>query len=159
MKATMLLRRDHEDVRKLLRQLARARTFEHRSDLLDRIVTELEVHAKVEEELFYPIVEPLAPKAVAASEHDHAEITRLVAEVQGLPPDSAKLPDALAKLETRVRHHAAREERDLFRTAARLGHEHLAWLGGDMAARKHQLLESPLQSALRGMKKIVRRVA
>ena len=161
MRATTLLKHDHAQVRRLFAQIGRTdRTrVARRRALLDQLVTTLDVHAKTEEELFYPVIAPLAPRAVDEGEDEHAEIRSLIAEVQGCAADSPELDRALASLRDQVEHHVAEEERDLFAAAARLGHEHLMWLGREMEERKRQLLESPMQKALRGMKKLARKVA
>lgn len=161
MKATTVLRQDHAQVRRLFAQLGRTKptNVARRRALVDELVTAIEIHAKTEEELFYPVIAPLAPLAVQDGEDEHGEIGTLIADVERCAADSPALDRALAHLRTRIEHHVAEEERALFAAAARLGHEHLTWLGGEMTARKSQLLQSPMQKALRGMKKLARKVA
>lgn len=161
MKATTLLKQDHAQVLRLFARLGRTdRTrVARRRALVDELVTTLDVHAKTEEELFDPVIAPLAPRAVEEGEDEHAEIRSLIAEVQGCAVDSPEFDRALASLRNHVEHHVAGEERDLFAAAARLGHGHLTWLGREMEQRKRQLVESPAQKALRGMKKLARKVA
>lgn len=161
MKATTLLKQDHASLRRLFAQLGRTdRTrVARRRALVDALVTAIDVHAKTEEELFYPVIAPLVPRAVREGVEEHAETRSLVADLQGCAADSPALDHALANLRNQVEHHVAEEERDLFAAAARLGHEHLAWLGDEMAARKSHLLQSPVQKALRELKKLARKVA
>jgi hypothetical protein len=161
MKATALLKRDHAAVKTLFTRFGRLRRddAERRRALVDRIVTELEIHATVEEEMFYPLLEPLAEKLVEEGEHEHAEIKSLVAEAQGAAPASAALDRVMAKLRNQVLHHVAEEEGEMFAAAEQLGREHLSRLGEEMAARKEQLATSPLQKAMRGVKKAIRKVA
>jgi hemerythrin superfamily protein len=59
MRATQLLKADHTKVKKLFRQFGQTteRAVKTRQRLVDRIATELDVHVKIEEEIFYPAVE------------------------------------------------------------------------------------------------------
>ena len=56
MNAIELLKEDHKKVRRLLSQLAETtkRAEKTRTELLATIAKEIEVHAKIEEEIFYP---------------------------------------------------------------------------------------------------------
>ncbi len=57
MKATTLLKKDHASVKKLFRAYERAEKADDsalRQTVFDQIAAELEVHTRVEEEIFYP---------------------------------------------------------------------------------------------------------
>src|SRR6185369_5241628 len=57
--ATQLLRGDHATVKQLFRRFERAgdRAHETKQKLFEQIKQELELHTKIEEEIFYPAVE------------------------------------------------------------------------------------------------------
>src|SRR3712207_7709544 len=56
MDAVKLLKDDHEKVKGLFRQFEKARGEAKKKQLADEIMMELEVHSKIEEEIFYPAV-------------------------------------------------------------------------------------------------------
>ena len=58
MKATDLLKKDHDAVKGLLSEFEDSsdRSHQKRSALARQICTELKVHAAIEEEIFYPAV-------------------------------------------------------------------------------------------------------
>ena len=68
MKATELLKKDHEAVKKLFREYEKAgdRAVKTKAAAVDKIRTELEVHATIEEEIFYPSVKAARSKTSKA---------------------------------------------------------------------------------------------
>ena len=58
MKATTLLKKDHDAVKRIFRdyQQSGERAFKSRLRLFEKMKQELDVHAKIEEEIFYPAV-------------------------------------------------------------------------------------------------------
>ena len=87
MKATALLKKDHAAVKKLLTDFGRttSRAARKRQELIDRIAKELEIHSKIEEEIFYPAVKevPEGRSLVKEAESEHKEVDSLIAEGQG----------------------------------------------------------------------------
>src|SRR5437868_6815960 len=51
--AVSLLKQDHKKVKRLLNELENAES-DQRTELLDQIESEIKIHMKVEEEIFYP---------------------------------------------------------------------------------------------------------
>ena len=71
---------------------------------------ELEVHATVEEELVYPILEELDPDTAEHAEEEHAEFKELIAQVQDLEPGDPDLPVLMEQLMRLVADHVEEEE-------------------------------------------------
>ena len=71
---------------------------------------ELEVHATVEEELVYPILEELDPDTAEHAEEEHAEFKELIAAVQDLEPGDPDLPVLMEQLMRLVADHVEEEE-------------------------------------------------
>ena len=150
MNAIELLKADHEKVRGLFSQLTETtkRAEKTRTQLLEQIRLELDVHTQIEEEIFYPAFK----EAVGESE-DEATVFEALEEHRAA--GELVLPDLLATdvtsdrfsgrakvLKELVEHHAEEEEKEMFKTAREvLGREQLEELGAQMAARKKQLLE------------------
>jgi iron-sulfur cluster repair protein YtfE (RIC family) len=74
MKATQLLKKDHATVKRLVARFRQTsvRAQKARQRLVDRIATELEVHAQIEEEIFYPAMRAV-PKAASILKEAHEE--------------------------------------------------------------------------------------
>ena len=149
MNAIELLKADHEKVRGLLSQLADStkRAEKTRTQLLEQIRLELDVHTQIEEEIFYP-----AFKDAVGESDDEATVFEALEEHRAA--GELVLPDLLATdvtsdrfsgrakvLKELVEHHAKEEEKEMFKTAREvLSREQLDQLGEQMAARKKELL-------------------
>jgi len=157
MRATELLRQDHEHVHALLDRLERA-SGDERQALLDEIADELEVHAQIEEEIFYPAVEGVSGRIEdARAGHDHAR--SLLGDVEGKSPESQEFVQKAQALKQSVLAHVAEEEGAIFMEAGRLGAEELERLGQRLEERKQTLKTSLLQKGVRSIKQAARKVA
>jgi len=163
MKATALLKKDHAAVKKLLTDFVRTtpRAARKRQRLMDKIAKELEIHSKIEEEIFYPAVKevPEGRSLVKEAQSEHKEVDSLVAAAQGMTMESGEVVEKVSEIREAVVHHATEEETEMFPVAeAGLG-ERLAELGVEMAARKRELETSGVQNVKRAIKKAVRKIA
>src|SRR5882757_4425936 len=100
MDATELLMKDHENVQGLFAQFERAsEDAQKKSMLFEKIKDELQMHTKVEEEIFYPAVEELpidrAKDDIERSIQDHEEVDALLDELQSLSPDDADFDEKM----------------------------------------------------------------
>jgi hemerythrin superfamily protein len=165
MRATQLLKADHAKVKKLFRQFERTtdRAVKTRQRLVDRIATELDVHAKIEEEIFYPAVQRVDAlrRLVAESKKEHDEVKELVAELQGMSPDDENVEDKLEELRDAVLHHASEEEEGKMfpRVHKAFDADELEQLGKRLQQRKRALLDGPIGRMTRAVKKGLRKVA
>lgn len=164
MLATTLLKKDHSEVKKLFQQFGRttARARKTRQRLIDALATELDVHARIEEELFYPAmtqIESLRDMVEEAKE-EHQQVKDLLAEIQGLEPTDEALQNRVKELRDAVLHHATEEEQRMFPDAEdSLGREELEQLGEQLAERKAELLKGVIGRVKRAVQKGIRKVA
>ena len=100
-----LLQRDHEQVRKLLREFDRLRQAgavgqEGKADIVDRLCDLLSLCAQIEEELFYPVVRPVLHSSALAPTLlcDHARLRRLIARLDELEPADPGYDEAVADI-------------------------------------------------------------
>jgi iron-sulfur cluster repair protein YtfE (RIC family) len=163
MNATQLLKKDHATVKKLFAEFARTTTRapRRREKLLDQIAGELEIHTRIEEEIFYPAVQeiPRGRTLVAEARDEHEEVDKLVAEAQGLDVASAELTAKVREIRDAVVHHASEEEGEMFPAAERELGEELTELGRRLQERKRELATSTVQRAKRSVKKTLRKIA
>jgi hemerythrin superfamily protein len=144
--AVELIRSDHRTVEKLFSEFEQAgeRAYKTRQGLVERITRELEVHATIEEETFYPAVRAKARKDgkelvdEAVEEHHLVRVT--LGELAGLSPTDDAFDAKVQVLIENVRHHVEEEESEMLPQAGKLlDQEELARLGEEMLARKRQL--------------------
>jgi hypothetical protein len=153
MKATDLLKKDHDAVRGLLAEFDASNDGSHkkRSALAQEICTELKVHAAIEEEIFYPAVKALRSKdakfEVEEAIHEHKQIKAAVKEISKMEPDDEPALGATMKvLKEDVEHHADEEEKEMFKEARKMGDSRLEELGEKLQLRKDEL-KAAVQSA------------
>ena len=144
--AVALIRSDHRTVEELFGEFEQAgdRAYKTKQALVEQITQELEVHATIEEETFYPAVQAKARKDgkelidEAVEEHHLVRVT--LGELAGLTPEDDAFDAKVQVLIENVRHHVEEEESEMLPQAEKLlGKEELARLGEEMAARKRQL--------------------
>jgi hypothetical protein len=100
-----LLQRDHQRVRRLLRDYDRLRQGgaggpQGKADIVDRLCDLLSLCAQIEEELLYPLLRPvLASNGLApALLCDHAQLRRLIARLDELQPTDPGYDEAVADI-------------------------------------------------------------
>jgi hemerythrin superfamily protein len=150
MDATALLKQDHETVAKLFKEysaVAKADDDAAKESVVAEISAALEVHAAVEEEIFYPAVKQARAEktkdAVREGYEEHKEIKALVAALESISPDDESYDAKVKVLKEDVEHHVEEEEGEMFPDARKfLGKEGLEELGEQIAERKAEL-ESP----------------
>src|SRR6266851_7936025 len=152
MDATELLMKDHENVQGLFAQFERSREdAQKKAMLFEKIKDELQMHTKVEEEIFYPAVEELpierAKDDIERSIQDHEEVDSLLHELQSLSPDDADFDEKMAELMDAVRGHIELEHEEVFKVArAGLGEERLNEMGREMEEFKRSMKEEQIDS-------------
>ncbi len=167
MDALMLLTADHNRVRGMFTRFRSAQEASDSATMAEvagKILTELMVHTRIEEDIFYPAVaESGAELAELVTEgvEEHHVVDVLAEELQGLPAGDDTWVAKMSVLIENVEHHAEEEESELFpmvRKAfdadrrASLGEqleELKARLGAPTAADKEQLSTEELKELAR----------
>jgi len=112
MDALELLKQDHAKVKELLAKAESAEQGKERSAIFEKIKTELETHARIEENIFYPAVQKNEElkDMVLESIEEHKQVKTLLREIDSLSRDSEKFEPKLKVLKENVEHHAEEEE-------------------------------------------------
>jgi hemerythrin superfamily protein len=110
MDALELLKQDHAKVKKLFEEAEDADEKEQRS-IFAQIKTELEIHAQIEESVFYPAMQRYneLKDMVAESLEEHNEVKTLLNEMESMS-GGEDFEDKLEELIDNVEHHAEDEE-------------------------------------------------
>jgi len=148
MNALDLLKEDHDQVKEMFdrfRDLGpEARAEKQR--LFNRIAAALEVHAELEERIFYPAVrsgksEDTMEITLEAFE-EHKIVETLLRQIRSLARGDARKDAKMKVLMESVEHHIEEEEDEIFGEAADLGDERLEDLGEQMQSLESDLLRA-----------------
>lgn len=145
MDALSLLIADHNRVRGLF---TRFKAAESSNDLqapllAAMIFEELEVHTRIEEEIFYPAVTKLNEEIhelVTEGVEEHHVVDTLMAEIKALSPSEEQWAAKVKVLIENIEHHAGEEEEDMFPMVRKaMDADALTQLAQQMEARKATL--------------------
>jgi hypothetical protein len=138
--ATELLREDHRKVKELYREFENA-GVDRKKALGRQIITELEIHSVIEEDLFYPAARRAIQhdELIAESQESHHVMKVLIAELRMLPMGRTFVAK-FGILMNNVKHHMREEENDLFPRVERSDVD-LQELGEEMFNLKQRLLK------------------
>ncbi len=149
--AVALLKADHRKVEELFASFEAAKGSDKKKALAEQICMELTVHAKIEEDVFYPACEGKVEEDLlkeAYVEHDGAKM--LIAEIEAGGPDDEFYDAKVKVLSEQIEHHVEEEEKrveGMFAQARKAGLDMDA-LGEQMAAEKQQLIANYTASGL-----------
>ncbi len=135
----------HEVLRGLCKRIsALPPESDARSDALDELLIELDIHMRIEDDLFYPAVSE-ASRLVAIAHAEHRQVLDQLAVALRTSPSAPEYEDEWNSFVTVLDAHAAEEERDLCPAPADLSIELLDSLGERMLQRKSELRDSTLE--------------
>jgi hypothetical protein len=147
MKATHLLEAQHRKIESLFRRLE-----EHGSDpqvALEELANSLAAHMAVEQDIFYPAVQRLAPGLVNESYEEHALVEVALKRLLTTAPEEDPFPARLAALKLLTLHHVKEEEQELFlQVEALLDNAALEQLGQSLQVRFDEVFASGFEAAL-----------
>ena len=142
--AIVLLKDDHKLMRKLFRQFEKARSADRKMKIAQEAMHELEVHAEVEEEIFYPAAKAKADKEgkalVAEAVEEHHVVKVLIGELKAMREVTEQFEAKFTVLIENVEHHIEEEEKEMLPDAKKTLGKEIDALGDEMQARKEQLL-------------------
>lgn len=117
MDAITLLKQDHVKVKKLMDELEKTteRGVKTREELFGKLMAELTVHEKIEEEIFYPAVKERAEskkveELIAESYEEHHFVDVVAAEIKRTPYDAEEWGAKFKVMMENIEHHAIEEE-------------------------------------------------
>lgn len=146
MKATQLLKKDHQKVKDMVKKLKSAK--EDREALLSTIEEEIKIHTQCEEEIFYPAVKKFDSELVEESIEEHREVDSILAELMDIVDgEDEEFTEKVAELEENLLHHMDEEEGEMFPMAEKELKEELEDLGNQIEALKDEIQgEEPKKS-------------
>ena len=146
MSALELLTGDHHRVRGLFTRFKSAKESDDLGEmttLAHKILTELEVHTTIEEEIFYPELHDLndeVHESITEGYEEHKVVKNLMAEISAMEPNTEDWAAKVTVLIENVEHHAEEEEQELFpKVRSNTSAEQRDSLAERMEARKAEL--------------------
>ena len=140
--AIALLKKDHDSVKALFEAFEKAKTPAARQKIAAQAVTELKIHAVLEEEIFYPAVRAhVGSKPMNEADEEHHIAKVLIAELDTITDKNDHRDAKFTVLSESVRHHIKEEENEVLPKARELKMDFEA-LGRRMLDRKKELLKS-----------------
>jgi hypothetical protein len=140
---TDMIRFDHSHVFVTFHQFTQDKKPSVKKALSDTICAALEIHATLEEEIFYPVMRTidLDDPVLEKAPHEHGDMKRLIRELRTIPGDDERHDRVLLELMREVIHHVADEETVILPIAERrLSPARLRELATDMTKRRIALL-------------------
>jgi hemerythrin-like domain-containing protein len=147
--AVALLKADHRKVEDLFAQLEKTteRSAARRTKLVAQIESELRMHMRLEEDIFYPAFREAVTKKddkemYHEAKEEHHVANMVMAELKGLDPADETFGAKAKVLKEVIEHHVEEEEKELFPKSRRaMGAAMLRELGEEMAERKRSLTQ------------------
>ncbi len=113
---TDMLRKDHKKVKGLFDEFEQVKDATTKQRIVETVLTELEVHSKLEEELIYPAIraeiddDDLMDEAL----EEHHVVHGLLVELKKMKPSGERYDAKFTVLAENVRHHIKEEESEMF---------------------------------------------
>lgn len=141
-KATQLIRQDHKKVEGLFKKFKQTSGNKAKRRIAENAMLELEVHAALEEEIFYPAVEKEVDGAMVEEARDeHQTVKDLIAELKGIDDADEEFKTKFSELVENVKHHVEEEQNEMLPKVEESSLD-LNDLGEQMAERKQELQKS-----------------
>jgi hypothetical protein len=144
MDALELLKQDHEKVKELFKEAEGAGDKKQQKRIFKEIKTELDVHARIEETVFYPAMEEHdeLKEMVLESLEEHKQVKTVLRQMARLSPSNETFRPKLKVLKDNVEHHAEEEEEGKMFPKIRqlINRTELEELGEELERAKHKQL-------------------
>lgn len=113
------LKEDHKRVKQAFRQAEKLDAEEDGEELreiVEQTCAELEVHARLEEEAFYPVAREVLKEAdlIDEAEVEHGSAKALIAQLKEMGPENEKYAATFKVLGEYINHHVKEEETEIF---------------------------------------------
>jgi hemerythrin superfamily protein len=152
MNAVEMLKMDHEKVRRLFREYGEAGSENRGSERRDtaaQALMELEIHSKLEEEIFYPALRDRSgelKEEVDEGYDEHRQVDQMIEDLKAMDPDSEQYSERFQALMGAVEYHVAEEEAEMLPHAEQVLGQDSDRLAQQMVKRREQLVRELLPS-------------
>ncbi|MCC6381115.1 MAG: hemerythrin domain-containing protein [Dehalococcoidia bacterium] len=143
-----MLKDDHNKVKGLFSEFESA-DGRSKMRIAKEAMTELEIHTKLEEEIFYPAMQRALKEEelMAEAEEEHHVAKVLIKELEAMERADVHFDAKFTVLAENVKHHIKEEESEMLPKASKIDRTELDRLGEEMQARREQLMTENKESA------------
>src|ERR1700733_9339822 len=122
MNAIELLKADHQTVEGLFKEVEATESVAKHKQIFKKIKAELDVHAHIEEKIFYPRIKQLQEVKDVTLEgiEGHHQAKMFLKEIPRLPDKSERFDPKLTVLMEDIRLHVKEEENEMFPNVEKL---------------------------------------
>ncbi|HEX7228235.1 MAG TPA: hemerythrin domain-containing protein [Candidatus Binatia bacterium] len=141
--ATQMIRQDHKKVEGLFKKFQQTKGAQAKRRLAETAMAELEVHAALEEEIFYPAVKKEVDDGSMVQEalEEHQTVKQLISELKGMDEADEDFESQFSQLVENVQHHVEEEENEMLPKVEESELD-LNSLGQQMSQRKQEMQNS-----------------
>jgi hemerythrin superfamily protein len=138
--ATQMIRQDHKKVESLFKKFEQTKGAQAKRRLAETAMAELEVHAALEEEIFYPAVKREVDDGSMVQEaiEEHQTVKQLISELKGMEKADEEFESQFSQLIENVQHHVEEEENEMLPKVEESELD-LNSLGAQMSQRKQEM--------------------
>ncbi|HEX5634983.1 MAG TPA: hemerythrin domain-containing protein, partial [Gemmatimonadales bacterium] len=139
---TKMIRMDHSHTLLTAHKFTADAPPDKKKAVVTAVCRALEVHAQLEEEIFYPALRQagIDDEALRKAQPEHDEVKRMIGELRAMAPADPRYDDTFATMMRHVMHHVADEEGVLLPLAEKRLAAQLSELGARMTQRRLQLV-------------------
>ncbi|MEX0750902.1 MAG: hemerythrin domain-containing protein, partial [Dehalococcoidia bacterium] len=141
--ALQVLREDHNKVKEMFQRFERSDDRSEKKKIAEEAIMELEVHAQIEEEIFYPAMRKQLGnnELLHEAEEEHHVAKMLMEELQTMRLNDKTFDAKFTVLAENVKHHIGEEEGEMFPKATEAGRAVLDRVGQQLTERKVALMD------------------
>jgi iron-sulfur cluster repair protein YtfE (RIC family) len=141
MDAFTLLKTDHKTVAGIMEKIdsTTERALKGREELFTQLKTELDIHAEIEEQILYPVLEKAdeTHEITLEAYEEHRLVKQLLSELEAEPKDAEEWTAKFTVLKENIEHHVEEEEGEMFKKARKvLSQEEIDELGARLEEAK-----------------------
>lgn len=139
--AVRLIKQDHKKVANLFEKYKKTKGQEAKRRIAEQAMEHLEIHAVMEEDIFYPAVQKKLSDGALIREalKEHQAVKDLIEELKSMEEDDVDFDEKWSELVENVQHHVVEEESDLLPQAEKSELD-LAECGTQMVERKEKAI-------------------
>jgi len=155
--ATQLIKRDHKKAEDMFNKFEKIKKAEAKKRIADQACQELEIHAALEEEIFYPAVRKTLGEEdmLEEAKQEHQQAKEIISEVKRMSAEDDHLEEKFAELVECIQHHVEEEEGELLPKVEESDMD-LVNIGEQMTERREELMQQR-QKTQRAQKKSTRK--
>ena len=140
--ATQLIRKDHKKVEGLFNKFEQAKKPEAKTKVCDQALQELDIHSRLEEEIFYPAVRKHVgdEEMVEEAKREHQQVKEMMRELRKMNIEDEEFDEKFSELVEAVQHHVEEEEGEMLPKVEESDMD-LSEIGEQMTERREELMQ------------------